>query len=707
MFDWKASAVDAAYRPVFSTTSEFVDVVRRVEGSETSRLTPTELNDKQVSTLIDTHPVIIRPATEGDASRFGKVAQYVHIYPLPAHLRRRMDKSLLTRTNNLVSLRTLVILMSLTSVVGVWMSLVGSWNLLIEASVIREFGISYDARTNSDLFHSTSRGWSLVSTGYFITGLENIVAFFICVALTSFKKRLFVDYADEGEDIKNKRIIVRRWLAAWPEGGALPHMPRQLVNGVLDIFVSIFAIVVFYDLFDDRYKEVAKVGVKCHVASSSEFRTFTNLLQFEYGPDASTWANFETFYLERLDNKIVCLMLFAVGLTRLAYLAIQALVWDGLNVLYVFPFARCWQEIASQDMETTSSRLNDDPPQKDVVDATNEYGFESSIYSSYLSDANQKSFNDTLPIDQSDTTEQQTLRIATASEEGNLGAVLGKLKNDGVDSSVIIAYHYSGPKVFKGEFKKGTSTDPSGLRFYHPANVFCCGLCKLCTTPFAPFRCLSSLWHNWLGSLRMWSTPSVVFFLMWTLECGKSAHWNFPYDSRYTYTYPVYVTPAGKTGWLAREIVKEFDPSVLPAAPPASPSPAPFPPSTVPPPRPPPSPNPPSPPPTPAPPPPPPYPPIGSTSFPPEQMFVGGQTYDCRKRTVHGKTLSYPSGISFDNDSSYHMYSAALWLLACEFFRFVSAIAYFVGVCRNESSVPASHRPVSNAGFLSWRSCFP
>ena len=119
MFDWKASAVDAAYRPVFSTTSEFVDVVRRVEGSETSRLTPTELNDKQVSTLIDTHPVIIRPATEGDASRFGKVAQYVHIYPLPAHLRRRMDKSLLTRTNNLVSLRTLVILMSLTSVVGV------------------------------------------------------------------------------------------------------------------------------------------------------------------------------------------------------------------------------------------------------------------------------------------------------------------------------------------------------------------------------------------------------------------------------------------------------------------------------------------------------------------------------------------------------------------------------------------------------------
>ena len=130
------------------------------------------------------------------------------------------------------------------------------------------------------MYKRQSRGWSLVSTGYFITGLENIVAFFICVALTSFKKRLFVYYADEGEDIKNKRIIVRRWLAAWPEGGALPHMPRQLVNGVLDIFVSIFAIVVFYDLFDDRYKEVAKVGVKCHVASSSEFRTFTNLLQF-------------------------------------------------------------------------------------------------------------------------------------------------------------------------------------------------------------------------------------------------------------------------------------------------------------------------------------------------------------------------------------------------------------------------------------------
>lgn len=713
MLDRKQKPVDAAYRPVYYVSNGLLDVVRRVEKLPpgTSGYGPTELTGEQVSSLIEPHPVILRPAgsgTLGDPARAGSVAEYVHLYPLPTHLRRRMDKDLLKRTNNLFSLRTLVVLMSLTSVVGAWMSLVGSWNLLIEASVIREFGISYDARTNSDLFQSASRGWSLVSAGYFVTGLENLLAFSICVAFTARNKRLFADCTDdESRSIGKKRRIVRRWLAAWPEGSALPHMVRQLINGVLDVFVSIFAIVVFYDLFDDRYKEVARVGVKCHVASSSEFRTFTNLLQFEYGRDASSWANFETFYLNRLDNRIVCLMLFAVGIAKLVYVALQAIIWDGLNVLYVFPCARCWEEIASRDVETTAS-AEDSNAAKDNVDATNRYGFESKVLAVYLSTANREAFNKDSPIPTTEPSEQGVeFVITSANQKSAEESMLSEMEQDGVGSSALVAYHYSGPKVFKGEFVKEGETKTSDLRFYHPANIFCCGLCKLCQIPFAPLRCLSALWHNWFGSLRMWSTPSVVFFLLWTMECGRSAHWGFPYTSRNTYTYPVYVTPDGKTGWLAREIVKEFDPTVLPAAPPAFPSPAPFPPSTIPPPRPPPSPNPPKPPPTPAPPPPPPYPPIGSTSFPPDEMFVGGQTYDCRKRTVHGKTLSYPSGISFENDSSYHMYSAALWLVASEFFRFVSAIAYFVGIWRNESSVPSSHRPSSIADCLSCRGCFP
>ena len=53
----------------------------------------------------------------------------------------------------------------------------------------------------------------------------------------------------------------------------------------------------------------------------------------------------------------------------------------------------------------------------------------------------------------------------------------------------------------------------------------------------------------------------------------------------------------------------------------------------------------------------------------------------------------YPPDLDDLNDSSAYMISAARIMFAAEIFRAISYVAYWVGVLRNEASVPGSHLP--------------
>lgn len=298
-----------------------------------------------------------------------------------------------------------------------------------------------------------------------------------------------------------------------------------------------------------------------------------------------------------------------------------------------------------------------------------------------------------------------------------------------------------------GEVGEGRdNNDPetsSGIRYVHPDQISCCCLVNTCTPfdctqvsgrmcpKFAPFRCCAALRHNCLGALRMWSTPSIVFFLVWAVCTAHSAHRDVFSDQPPKVTWPVYMPPEGQEGWVANAIVGAIDTSIVPVAPPSPHSPSPSPPYVDPPPPSPPSPSPsppstPSPPPAPSPRPPPPSPsppPFSIELFPPKNVLLSGVAYDCRKRTLGADgrwhTLDYPSDRAFredpfENDSSAYMYFGAWWLVLAELLRVASMFAYALGVIRVESSIPSSHLPLDyqsgatpGLDAIRVRDCFP
>ena len=87
----------------------------------------------------------------------------------------------------------------------------------------------------------------------------------------------------------------------------------------------------------------------------------------------------------------------------------------------------------------------------------------------------------------------------------------------------------------------------------------------------------------------------------------------------------------------------------------------------------------------------PPFPPFGRLyrAYP----HVTGDGQDARLNTGGIVRAAYPLGLDVDNDASAWMAASAAILVLAEILRFVGLCAYWVGIARNEASVPASHVP--------------
>ena len=199
--------------------------------------------------------------------------------------------------------------------------------------------------------------------------------------------------------------------------------------------------------------------------------------------------------------------------------------------------------------------------------------------------------------------------------------------------------------------------------------------------------CFATLAHNWWGALRMHVYVSSVVFAVASVELVQVGHYVPFGAAAEVVTWPVYVPEFGVTPLTYAEYAQNGHLDGLAPPPPTPPPDKPHP-------HPPPSPPlvpqnklGPAPPPLPA----------AAPAMPPRPPY---QPRDADERAFphvphdneHGARFPpYPADLGRENDSSFYLVSAAYWLWTAELLRLVGYTAYWVGVVRNEASVPASH----------------
>ena len=324
-------------------------------------------DDRTVHLMSSSRPVINKPVGKEAAEAVAGLAEFDHIdvAPLPARLRRRF----LNSPNERVTFHYLtVVLLSITSVVGALISFMGALNLLNEAAILREYGVSYAARTNELLYRAASHGWLFLATGYAVTGAEAALAAAITIVFTCRAPDVFKDTgckqgatatAVDLEDDKRSlhvRNVMRRWLSVWAEGTAWPHAYRQVSSALCELALSGVLFACYASLFA-RESNVASPGITCFTKTSPpRLITLTNL-QTDVHQAAGVWTTFELFYAERLSNRYLCMLLYVVAIVRVAFVVGQAFLWDACNMIYICPFARCHSEIVSYKQEEASVKL--------------------------------------------------------------------------------------------------------------------------------------------------------------------------------------------------------------------------------------------------------------------------------------------------------------------------------------------------------------
>lgn len=600
-------------------------------------------------------------------------------FPFPAALRKELPGKWR------LELRMLVLFSSAFAPVGAACSLFGALLLVLEAESLKEDGV--DALSEAFLQRYGQRGWELLAAGYLITALEGA-----CCAVYCYYAR-----DTPSKDVGSRRVKAHpRWpsmRAAWPEWQLLPHMWRSCGLAPGDFWVAC-----------------------CALAAA---------LGYSYDPKhaADGVSPYERCMLRRFADALPYL-LWAGALWRALVIVSLGLLWDGCNIFYVLCIGRCGQE-----WDQLEGLSKEDRKQLELEAETAVHALEDSEAEARGSKTEGLRVEDRMrKLEVALAGKSQAARAAADSAAALEAKADRRINRDkmGADEGELASLQQGADDDFVRDSGLLQDIPPWRriVQYYHDP----CGGCFFKRTrdrvyPRGYQLCFATLAHNWWGALRMHSYVS-AFVLLWsaTLQVHTGHYYPFVLGTNTSahplYSWPVYIPREGVEPLTYRlfeeRIAREY--GFAPPPPPQPPgglSPSP-PPPEPPPERP--GPLPPSPPPpipeAPSPPSPPPLPPlVFPPPLPPYQPFtahyrayphITGAGAVAKLNTGDVKRAPYPPGLDGSNDSASWMDAAARVLVVAEALRFIGLFAYWVGICRNESSVPASHLPRKGSCLRTW-----
>jgi len=578
----------------------------------------------------------------------------VRWYPTPSRMRSAL------KGDHWWLYRSLVIATSALAVVGAAFSYHGAQILEQEAASIRRYGIQQLSEARRDRLGQ--RGWAWFAGGYAITMLQHISA----VVYSGLSTRMPV------------------FVAVYPEHQIVPHLVRAAGFAIGDAMVAFTALYI--------------------------------CLQYNYGTnivnDKREWDEFEDTYAHHFAGASPY-VLFGIGCWYILVVLIIALLWEGGNVCYCICFARCgyeWDALASHPrLEREAQERAQEAKYREVI-AAEVAARQALQLEKGVTKTREK---DDLAKRAAKRAQADKVAKEIVIDDATTDAVFDYLESfeettppqigiDGADELATDAV-LTDLRVYAQESKAETRFSALApwrriLQFYNDS----CG-CLVhgkgskrgmrVRTPL----CFATLAHNWWGALRMHVYVSAVFFAFMSYELVQVGHYT-PFESGPKVTWPVYVPDFGipPLSWEDYIRTGHRDGIVPPPMPPPPDPPHPHPPPS--PPSPPPAPFSPSPPPStrPAAPPSTP-PPSAAPGFPPWPPMLPREVDERafpKIPATNQKTREYPPypyQLSRANDASFYMESAAWWLWATELLRLIGSTAYWIGVLRNEASVPASH----------------
>ena len=529
--------------------------------------------------------------------------------------------------------RLLVVATSSLAVIGAILSAYGARQLIEEAWQIEQYGV--DRLSEARRQHLGQKGWAFISAGYFLTAVEAAIA----IVYIAFSLR------------------VPSLIAAYPEHTLMPHMIRNVGFLIGDVLVFGAAL-----------------------AISSDY-------SYSLRPDPNGITDFERSY-ERRMTEGQPYALWGGALVRVLTVVVVAALWEGLNVFYWICLGRCGQEWDSMNGLSSDERGDEEKRQEAKVDAV--LKAQASAKAAQQLRLHPESINPGRQWRESDYDDDDDDDDDVPDDEIDLGMLRAQVVQDITTGRGDLAEVDPWRKI---------------LQFYRdPFGCFVYGWRSPNGVRVRVYNlCFATLAHNWWGALRMQLYLGALL-LLWSSHLQINSAVYQPFTSKVTrfnnYTWPVYVRAYGVRP-LSYEDYARNDQALygIRAPPPPAPPPVepaidrtpsvghpPAPPVGHPPPAPPPA--------FPSAPPLPPHPPLEPPIAPFTHVVADRAfpklPYD-NSRTQ--QKPPYPPDLTDLNDSSAYMGSAARVMYAAEIFRAISYVAYWVGVLRNEASVPGSHLP--------------
>jgi hypothetical protein len=522
------------------------------------------------------------------------------------------------------------------SVVGALFAAIGAGWLVEEARQIKLYGVNADSGALK--YHHGWRGWTFIAIGYAMSTLRRggTIAAYIM-------------------DRNDPRLFLRR---VYPEL-AQSHIVRDVGYFLAD---GIFTFTAMAVALEYKFSNTAKSATGC--------------------------TPYQETYLYRLGGAIPVFLIISAIIQVITVIVMAYPQFDGLNVCYILPLCRCGEELGPV---STPQQLEADDSAFDNLKGTDLSVSISSLPP--LHSISMQRMEPNVGVDKQskitpasrDQTQSPTQTTQTDDDEYETPdkfTITGFVKHYGPRVAILMLYN-----------------DPCGC-FVRRHNQTVQEKVRNCG--------FATLSHNWYGALRMHIYVATLFFSLgvWAQVQSVWLHAQTPRN----YIWPVYMRAEGfhnfevdSLSWARRQQIEIANGRLFPESTPHSEHPhhtpthidlvsghqgiLPSPPSP--------------PPPSPSSPPMIPLSPlvpdtIWGLSFP--RPFLQGSTrsgcvatYVNGNKKVKSNTLELPPNLHEDDDSSAWMEVAASFWLAAEIFRVLSAFGYWMGVVRNEASVPRSH----------------
>lgn len=561
------------------------------------------------------------------------------LFPTSANVRELMQMK------NKQMYRLIAIVIALLSVVGSIVVANGVGDLNKEAEHLRLHGVTASSSAITKQHGFT--GWRLIAIGYGLCSARRLFSLIVAVG---------------GYFLPNWKVDV------WYPEYSHQHIFRNVGYLISQLLIMVSAII-----------------------ATTEF-------DYNLAPrsDIDNCLPFQRTYLTRLTKHgPVAYLLFIAGIIQVVWLGLMALPWcDGLNVIYLLPFCRCRQEW--DDLSTVKSQEDEerqDGFQRFETTLKNNKSRYENVNSSFkgaaqgLPSLTTLTLHGTNPMNDRRSRSSKRNNVSIGADGGGSDDDSNPSDNNGNDSadddtkSAVSDVESAKTKLLKYEWKPLPKNQlneewydtPPWLRLLQlyddPCGCFILGQgsqrgMQVRNCGFATFA------HNWYGSFRMHIYVYSVLFFIASMHQYESVY-KFSGSPR-NVTWPIYVyssTPTASTEEASgRRLSKllqtmrqlqDSEPNTDTAT-------------------------------------------ANTPSDPDLMYFPSGQSNDCfaiysesDTSKITSSNTETPRSLDETNDSTSYMASAAGWWMAAEVFHVISSIAYWIGIARNESSVPASHTPIN------------